>query len=89
MVERVPLDMEAHAFRPAQRQLDRVPGVRGQQGGVALDAQVLLGAERAAAGDQGGEHLVLGQAEQAGDLPPVAPDALALRVEVDPAVVVG
>src|SRR5258708_26647255 len=85
--ERVPLYVETHALRPAQRQLDGPARVAGEQGGMPLDAQVFLRAERSAAGDQGRQHFVLRQAQQAGNLPAVAPDALALRVEMHAAAV--
>ena len=45
--------MEAEALRARQREQHRPPGHVGQQRGVALDVQVLLGAERAAVRDLG------------------------------------
>jgi hypothetical protein len=80
--------VEAKAFRAAQRELDRAPGVPGQQCGMPLHVQVLFGSERAAVGNQRGPYLVFTEPEQAGDLPAVTPDSLALGVEVQAVVAV-
>ena len=79
---RVALGVEAEALRARQDEQRRTPGHTGEQRGVALHVEVLLGAERTAVRDLGHADLRLGRAEERCDLAAVLPHTLALRVHV-------
>ncbi len=79
--------MQADGFLAIQGQFDRPPRDPGQQRGLRLDRHVLLAAEGAAVGHQLDEDLVLVDAQEARHLAAVVEDALALGVEMEPAIV--
>ena len=78
---RVALGVEAQALLAREREEHGPLRPDGEQRGVALDVQVLLGAERAARGHLGDAHALGGNVEELRDLPAVVPDALPLRVD--------
>ncbi len=77
--QRVTLGVEAQALAARQGDQHRPAGDLGEQRRVALDAEVLLAAERSAGGDLGHPDRLLRPAEDRGDLAPVLPGALARR----------
>ena len=82
------LRVEAQALAPREREEHGPPGLQCEQGRVPLDVQVLFRAECAAGRDLRHPHQLLRQAEERRDLPPVLPDPLALRVDLEPSVLV-
>ena len=81
---RVALDVEPQALAPGELEQHRAAGRDGEQRGLALDAEVLLAAERAAGGDLGHEDLARLQPQERRDLAPVLPGALPGGVDVHP-----
>ena len=80
---RVALGVEAEALPARQGEEHGPPGAEREQGGVALDVEVLLGPESPARRHVGHADAVLGQAEERGDLAAVVPDALSLREDLE------
>ncbi len=87
--QRVPLRVEADALPAAEGDQDGASGDRRHERRVALDVQVLLRAEGAAGRHLRDAHLLPRKREEGGDLVPVLPGALALRVHVQRPVAVG
>ena len=79
--QRVALHVHADGLLARQRELHRGAGHPGEDGGVAVDPEIFLRAERAPVADQRDADAPLGLAEQARDLPPVVPDPLAPGVD--------
>ena len=88
-LRRVAVDVAEEGLEPVVDDLDRLAGAQRQQAGVDLHRQVLAAAERAADAGERHPHLVLGQAEDGGDLAQVGVQPLGGDVEVDAAVLGG
>ena len=88
-LRRVPVDVAEEGLEPVVDDLDGLAGAQRQQAGVDLHRQVLAAAERAADAGERHPHLVLGQAEDRGDLAQVDVQPLGGDVEVDAAVLGG
>ncbi len=83
---RVPLRVHPDGFLAAEDELDRPARDQREERRLRLDRHVLLAAESPAARHQLHVDALLRHAEEARHLPPVVEDALALRVEGQPAV---
>ena len=70
----VALRVEAQALLAGEGEEHRPSGSDGEQRGVALDVQVLLGPEGAARGHLRDAHALVGNGEELRDLPAVVPD---------------
>ena len=77
----MPFRVEAHGLLAREDEAHRPPRDASQERGLRLDRHVLLAAEGAAVRDEDDVDLLLGQAHERGDLPPVVEDALSLGVE--------
>lgn len=85
----VAVDMAEEGLEPVVDDFDGLAGAQREQTGVDLHREILPAAEGAA--DPGERHadLVLGQAEDGGDLPEVGVEPLGGDVQLDPAVLGG
>ncbi len=80
---RVPLDVHAHALRPAQRALDRPVGKPGKESGVVLNRLVFFSAEPSSHVCRDHAHFLRGKAERIRHVPPAVVHVLLPRENQD------
>ncbi len=88
-LRRVAVHVAEEGLEPVVDHLDRLVRAQREQAGVDLHRDVLAAAEGTADAGERHAHLLLGQAEDGGDLPEVRVQPLGGDVEVDTAVLAG